>query len=170
MLTRLGVDPPMGLSPCHRPCAHPGSRSADAVSGSVDVMSGSARRGATRQTKLRGRPMTCAPLHTFRERSRPHAWAKRCVAGTTYNAVPLHTSRQFTRSEIDRRPTHGRSPVWRPGPTTLYRSTRHESDDEPPHGRSPVWRADPRRSYERSLARRTLRVAARLGWSFLITP
>jgi hypothetical protein len=45
-----------------------------------------------------------------------------------------------------------------------------ESDRERTHGRSPVWRADPRCSYERSLPRRTLRVAARLGWSFLITP
>jgi hypothetical protein len=57
--------------------------------------------------------MDTKPNHT------PHRpiRAKPCLAGTTYNAVPLHTSRQFTRSEIDRRPTHGRSPVWRPGAT-----------------------------------------------------
>jgi hypothetical protein len=52
----------------------------------------------------------------------------------------------------------------------LWALLRPESDHGRTHGRSPVWRADPRRSYERSLARRTPRVAARLGWSFLITP
>jgi hypothetical protein len=88
--------------------------------------------------------------------------------------------------------------LWRPGPTrsrtahnvlrrnpglhvgealfgrltlsACIRPVRSENDPRPTHGRSPVWRADPRRSYERSLPRRTLRVAARLGWSFLITP
>jgi hypothetical protein len=54
--------------------------------------------------------------------------------------------------------------------TLTHRSTGSESDHEPTHGRSPVWRADPRRSYERSLPSSTPRVAARLGWSFLITP
>jgi hypothetical protein len=42
------------------------------------------------------------------------------LAGTTYNAVPLHTSREFTRSKNDRRPTHGRSPVWRADPRRSY--------------------------------------------------
>jgi hypothetical protein len=79
-----------------------------------------------------------------------------------------HRSR---RPESDHKPTHGRSPVWPPGATTLtHRSRRPESDHKPTHGRSPVWRADPRCSYERSLPSRTPRVAARLGWSFLITP
>jgi hypothetical protein len=55
-------------------------------------------------------------------------------------------------------------------PQPACHSTRPDNDHEPTHGRSPVWRADPRGSYERSVARRTPRVAARLGWSFLITP
>jgi hypothetical protein len=54
--------------------------------------------------------------------------------------------------------------------TLTYRSQRSENDHERTPGRSPVWRADPRCSYERNLPRRTPRVAARLGWSFLITP
>jgi hypothetical protein len=78
------------------------------------------------------------PWQTFRDRSRPHAWAKPYVAARTY--------------------------------TLTHRSQCRESDHEPTHGRSPVWRADPRRSYERSLPSSTPRVAARLGWSFLITP
>jgi hypothetical protein len=59
-------------------------------------------------------------LLAFRERSRRHVWAKPCLARTTYNAVPLHTSREFTRSKNDRRPTHGRSPVWRADPRRSY--------------------------------------------------
>jgi hypothetical protein len=39
-------------------------------------------------------------------------WAKPCVAGTTY--ILTHRS---TRFENDRRPSHGRSPVWTRGPT-----------------------------------------------------
>jgi hypothetical protein len=81
---------------------------------------------------------THAPLATFRDRPRPHAWAKPCLAATTY--------------------------------TLTHRSQRSETDHDRTHGRSPVWRADPRCSYERSVARRTPRVAAGLGWSFLITP
>jgi hypothetical protein len=52
----------------------------------------------------------------------------------------------------------------------MHRLFPFRNDPERTHGRSPVWRADPRCSYERSVASRTLRVAARLGWSFLITP
>jgi hypothetical protein len=53
-----------------------------------------------------------APLHTFRERPRTHAWPKPCLAGTTYTL--MHRSQ---RSESDDEPTHGRSPVGRKGPT-----------------------------------------------------
>jgi hypothetical protein len=81
---------------------------------------------------------THALLAVSRERSRPHAWAKPCLAATTY--------------------------------TLTHRSTRSDGDRDRTHGRSPVWRADPRRSYERNLPSSTPRVAARLGWSFLITP
>jgi hypothetical protein len=108
---------------------------------------------------------THAPPATFRERSRPHAWAKPCLIARTYNACT-----PSARSENDPERTHGRSPVWRAGPTTPVALLRSESDCEPTYGRSPVWRADPRRSYERSISSRTPRVAARLGWSFLITP
>jgi hypothetical protein len=54
-----------------------------------------------------------APLHTFRERPRTHAWPKPCLAGTTYTL--MHRSQ---RSESDDEPTHGRSPVWPQRPTT----------------------------------------------------
>jgi hypothetical protein len=64
----------------------------------------------------------------------------------------------------------GRQDSQRQDPQPMLRSPRPENDRRPSHGRSPVWRADPRCSYERSVASRTLRVAARLGWSFLITP
>jgi hypothetical protein len=114
--------------------------------------------------------------------------------------TPTQTSARVSHHPDRRmgpRPSHGR-PVWRGRPAhsrpaphvpstipdprmgeaqfggkdlqRCTRFTRSESDRRPTHGRSPVWRADPRRSYERSVARRTPRVAARLGWSFLITP
>jgi hypothetical protein len=67
-------------------------------------------------------------------------------------------------------PRMGQEPCLAATSYNVYRSARSESDHEGTLGRSPVWRADPRCSYERSLARRTPRVAARLGWSFLITP
>jgi hypothetical protein len=105
------------------------------------------------------------PLRTFRERSRPHAWAKPCLIASTYNACT-----PSARSENDPERTHGRSPVWRRTYNACICSSRSENDHEHTHGRSPVWRADPRCSYERSLQSRTPRVAARLGWSFLITP
>jgi hypothetical protein len=54
--------------------------------------------------------------------------------------------------------------------TLPHCATGSDGDHRPTHGRSPVWRADPRRSYERNFPRSTPRVAARLGWSFLITP
>jgi hypothetical protein len=152
-------------------------------------------REPTRGDALFGRDdlHTHARLATFRERPRTHAWAKPCLAARTYTL--MHHS---TRSESDHERTHGRSPVWRGRPThsctarnvprattnprmgealfgrnDLQRQDRSqcpESDRGPTHGRSPVWRADPRCSYERNLPSRTPRVAARLGWSFLITP
>jgi hypothetical protein len=101
--------------------------------------------------------LTHAPLATSRQRSRTHAWAKPCLAGTTYNAVPLHTSREFTRSENDRRPTHGRSPVWRPGAThSRTCSQPPESDHEPSHGRSPDWPPGPTRSRATRIVPRTI--------------
>jgi hypothetical protein len=101
---------------------------------------------------------------TLRERSRTHAWAKPVGPEVLHPHVPLATS------ESDCERTHGRSLLGATTYTLTYRSQRSENDHERTHGRSPVWRADPRRSYERSLPRRTPRVAARLGWSFLITP
>jgi hypothetical protein len=98
---------------------HPGPSHSEALSGRQDLHAD-------------------APLAVSRERSRRHAWAKPCLAATTY--------------------------------TLPHRSQRPDSERERTHGRSPVWRADPRRSYERNVSRRTPRVAARLGWSFLITP
>jgi hypothetical protein len=105
-------------------------------------------------------------VHTFRDRSQTHAWAKPCLAARSYTlphrSLPL---------DNDHERSHGRSPVQQPRPThSRIRSQPPESDHERTHGRSPVWRAGPRRSYERCLPSRTPRVAALLGWSFLITP
>jgi hypothetical protein len=134
------------------------------------------------------------PTHSrARALSRTHCWAKPCSAAwtthsrthrsqppesdhdRTHGRSPLwradpRRSYRSQRAETQPRPPCGRSPVWRPDPQRARLSTRSENHRGPRHGRSPVWRADPRRSYERSLPSRTLRVAARLGWSFLITP
>jgi hypothetical protein len=91
-------------------------------------------------------------------------------AHTTSFAADPQPACHSTRPDNDHEPTHGRSPVWRVDQTTHAPLVTSRGDDERTHGRSPVWRADPRGSYERSVARRTPRVAARLGWSFLITP
>jgi hypothetical protein len=79
--------------------------------------------------------------------------------------APLHRFRRRSRTHPWAKPCLAGDDL-----QPACRSARSESDCEPTHGRSPVWRADPRRSYERNFPRRTLRVAARLGWSFLITP
>jgi hypothetical protein len=79
--------------------------------------------------------------------------------------APLHRFRRRSRTHPWAKPCLAGDDL-----QPACRSARSESDCEPTHGRSPVWRADPRCSYERNFPRRTLRVAARLGWSFLITP
>jgi hypothetical protein len=112
------------------------------------------------------RALACAPQDGRMSCARPrrtHGEASLAVGPTP--RVPLRTLRERSRTHA-----WGRSPIWRGRPTTLYRSSRFEKARGPSHGRSPVWRADPRCSYERNLPRRTPRVAARLGWSFLITP
>jgi hypothetical protein len=162
-LTRPMVGPPVWTAVAMQPSLDAsGCHSADAVSGNGP-------RGATRQTgsspKCCGRHTTCLSLRTHRERRRTQARAKPCLAARTYNA-----SVRSSRSENDHERTHGRSPVWRGRYTLTHRSTRSENDPRPSHGRSPVWRADLRCSYERNLPSSTPRVAARLGWSFLITP
>jgi hypothetical protein len=108
---------------------------------------------------------THAPLATTRERSRTHVRAKPCwPRGPTR----LHTAPHLPTATPN--PRMGEALLAATTYTLTHCSTDSDGDPEPTHGRSPVWRADPRCSYERSLPRRTLRVAARLGWSFLITP
>jgi hypothetical protein len=47
----------------------------------------------SRSPVWRGRPTTLYPLHTFRERSRRHAWAKPCLAaGLTRQDLHIHAS------------------------------------------------------------------------------
>jgi hypothetical protein len=156
---------------------------------------GHQRGSQTRRTSVAPDPQR-VPLSTS-ERPRESQHRSACLAASTYNARTHNLCIRSSRSENDPRPSQGRSPVWRahmalvPLPTcrdatqasmwakpclaaTTYnaRGASHVPRATPnsTHGRSPVWRADPRRSYERSVARRTPRVAARLGWSFLITP
>jgi hypothetical protein len=107
---------------------------------------------------------THAPLATFRDRPRTHAWAKPCLAGPPGAPTAHNVSRRNRGLPVGEAlfggPTYNAVPA-----SHVPRATPNST-----HGRSPVWRADPRRSYERSVASRTPRVAARLGWSFLITP
>jgi hypothetical protein len=106
-----------------------------------------------------------APLHTFRRRSRTHA--RRCPVWPrrpTHSCIARNVPRATTNPRMGEA-LFGRNDLQRQD-----RSQCPESDRGPTHGRSPVWRADPRCSYERNLPSRTPRVAARLGWSFLITP
>jgi hypothetical protein len=138
--------------------------------------------------------------HLLRRQHVPRMIADPRIGEALFGGNNLQRARRLARSESDSEHTPGRSPVssgrqdlhaHAAAPTFRERSRPHawtkpcliartynactpstgsESDHEPTHGRSPVWRADPRCSYERSVARRTPRVAARLGWSFLITP
>jgi hypothetical protein len=112
------------------------------------------------------------PGHRDRRLRHPDGTPASPVIGNLDRCLRLLDRRQITRPPpVPSRRSHGRSPVWPPGPThSRTCSQPPESDRERTPGRSPVWRADPRRSYERSLQRRTPRVAARLGRSFLITP
>jgi hypothetical protein len=135
--------------------------------------------------------------NTLRHRSQ-RPWSDRepslatsLSGGEDLQACPSYISRaimnaRMSEGRLAARTTHSRTAPSLPrtiasarigealfGRNDLQRQDRSqcpENDPRPTHGRSPVWRADPRRSYERSVSSRTPRVAARLGWSFLITP
>jgi hypothetical protein len=151
-----------------------------------------------------GNRVTCSldPSHGQPTRSDGHATvAARTVAWATLAAArasPGTARRRPGRRMSDRRPSPGRSPVWRADPQPTYDAARSESDHEPTPERSPVWRGRPAHSrtaphIPRTIPdprmgealfggptlgartnadspRRTPRVAAGLGWSFLITP
>jgi hypothetical protein len=179
------------LSPCTRAWAHPWCRNAEAVSGSglrgappnecrgrhnVPASPHAPRATMTAHTveALFGRQsFNAVRLHTSRERSRRHAWAKPCPVARSYTLPrPLATSRERSRTNAWEKPclaprtctlTHrsyvprtittarmGEALFGREDYTPTHRSQPPESDHEPAHGRSPVWRADPRRSYERT--------------------
>jgi hypothetical protein len=135
------------------------------------------RRGSARQTGLRPCVRSpsfsghcelharCGP-HPLRVHARSVVWLPRCCPNRACTATP--PMRPSAWWHDDSRPTRGLTlddDLHTRAPLTTCRGAT-----QPPCGRSPVWRADPRRSYERSLPGRTPRVAARLGWSFLITP
>jgi hypothetical protein len=128
---------------------------------------------------------TPAPLPAFRERSRPAHASPVWPPGPTRSRSPPHVPRRHpdphvgealfvagtTRGACIRPGTfrersrllHGDQPVLAARThnarthNLCIGSSRFENDPRPTHGRSPVWRADPRRSYERSLPRRTPR-------------
>jgi hypothetical protein len=109
---------------------------------------------------------TDAPLHAVRERSRTVA-----LGEALFDRQELHTPAPApTLGARPRTHTWAKPCLVARTYTLTHHSTGSDGDPKPTHGRSPVWRADPRCSYERSVASRTLRVAARLGRSFLITP
>jgi hypothetical protein len=61
-------------------------------------------------------------VHTFRDRSQTHAWAKPCLAARIYNAVPFHTSRER------RRTTAWAKPCLAGRPTALVRTQSCEKN------------------------------------------
>jgi hypothetical protein len=109
-------------------------------------------------------PMKPVPLLTFSRTTTNARRAKPRLASRTYNVCRSCIPRAITNTRMGEALFGGKDLQ------LTHRSQPPESDRGPSPGRSPVWRADPRCSYERSVASRTPRVAARLGWSFLITP
>jgi hypothetical protein len=175
------------LSPCNWTLARPWGRSADAVTGSAAREATAKRvlwpthtsaplpRTAAKSERTSARLSTClaALSNTSRTALRVHkltANADTHGRPSSWQPGPPHSraTRNVPSTTTNARP--GEAPVWRPGATTRAAPATFQSAHEPGHGRSPVWRADPRRPYARNLPRRTPRVAARLGWSFLTSP
>jgi hypothetical protein len=106
-----------------------------------------------------GRHRDVTVVQNRSQRPTNEQFAEASPTGPTRNAPRAITNPRISEAVFGG-PTH----------TLTHRSPRPESDHEPTHGRSPVWRADPRGSYARNLPRRSPRVDARVGWSFLTTP
>jgi hypothetical protein len=113
----------------------------------------------------------CQELHTpASARNLPRAITNQRMGKALFGPQDLHTHAPFLRSENDHNGTHGRSPVW---PRRLHTHAPLATSRE--RSRTGAWAKPclagrPTALVRTYLPRRTPRVAARLGWSFLITP